>query len=213
VQKKNYLPWFIIVALLLGAVISIRYFVLGAALAASFILYLLLKKKIKQSIILIASFSLSLLVLLGSYFQTFNAGYSLIKVLGIQKYIFVYHKSAFTQPFTFWDLLFFNRWHTWWADNAILSDAEWSILWPISVIIIIFSVVFYLWRKLALSPAQKILLLWVSVYSIMLSVGYTSTRYFLPLIPFLYILATSFAVKIIFQIYKRLISKKLIPKA
>lgn len=196
VQKKQYLPWFILTAILIGFVISIRFFVLGAALSAAFFLYLFLKKKIKMALTFILSLIFSLFVLLLSYLQTFNAGYSLIKVLGIQKYIFTYHKSAFTESFSYWDLLLFNRWHTWWGDRSISSDAEWSILWPISVAIIILFLLLSILKKVKLDPAESILLLWVGIYSLMLSTGYTSTRYFLPLIPFLYILAVSFIIKI-----------------
>lgn len=202
-QKKKYVPWFLITALLIGCVISIRYFVLGGALILALVFYLLIEKKIKQSIVFVASLFLSLFVLLVSYFQTFQAGYSLIKVLGIQKYIFVYHKSAFAQPFSFWDLLFFNRWHTWWGDYAILSDAEWSILWPISALIILFFVGFSLWKNIILSAGELVLLFWISMYAMMLSFGYTSTRYFLPLVPFLYILATSFSIKLIRYVIKK----------
>ena len=197
VKKKNYIPWFIITAILIGFVISIRYFVLGAALTSSFFLYLLLQKKFRMLLSLGFSLAFSLIVLLLSYFQTFHAGYSLIKVLGIQKYILVYHKSAFTQTFSYWDLLLFNRWHTWWGNYSISSDPEWSILWPISVLIILAFLFFVLRNNIKLNSADLILLLWIGVYSVMLSVGYTSTRYFLPLIPFIYILATSFMVRLI----------------
>ncbi len=212
VQKKIYIPFFIIVALLIGAVISIRYFVLGAALASSFVLYLILNKKIIQTVVLSMSFFLSFLMLIGSYYQTFLSGYSLVKVIGIQKYIFVYHRSAFVMPFSFWDLLFFNRWHTWWGNNAILSDAEWSILWPISVVIILQFVIYSFWKKILLSPAEQILIIWISVYAIMLSVGYTSTRYFLPLVPFLYILSIDFIIRIIKFPFKKSRTHKKISK-
>lgn len=197
IQKKRYAHWFVMTGLLIGFVISIRYFILGIVLASSFLLYLLLHKKIKMSMILTSSLLMSLMILLISYFQTFKAGYSLIKILGIQKYIFFYHKSAFAQPFSYWDLLLFNKWHTWWENNAVLSDAEWSILWPIAAAVIVLFVVFALFKKVKLNQAEIVLLLWVTLYSMMLSVGYTSTRYFLPLIPFLYILATSFIVKLL----------------
>ena len=202
VQKKNYLPWFLLTALLIGCIVSIRYFVLGGALVLALSLFLLFEKQIKQGIVFLGTLCIALFVLLASYFKTFIDGYSLIQVLGIQKYIFVYHKSAFAEPFSYWDLLLFNRWHTWWGDRAITSDAEWSILWPISVGIIILFVGFTLWKNITLSKGEWVLIFWISIYSMMLSFGYTSTRYFLPLIPFLYILATSFVVRIV-RIYIR----------
>lgn len=197
IQKKQYIPWFILTTIMLGFVISIRYFVLGGALTVAFFIYLLLQKKIKMLIVMLCALLLSVLILLSSYFQTFRSGYSLVKVLGIQKYIFWYHKSAYVHPFSYWDLLLFNRWHTWWGDNAIIKDPEWIVLWPISVFIIALSAIFISSKKLKFEKAEQILFLWIISYSIMLSIGYTSTRYFLPLIPFLYVLSISFIVKII----------------
>lgn len=213
VKKKNYLPWFLLTAVLIGCIISIRFFILGAALASSLVFSLLFEKQFKKMIVFIASLSVSVLVLLASYFQTFQAGYSLIKVFGIQKYILVYRQSAFVEPFSYWDLLLFNRWHTWWGDYAIISDPEWNILWPISVGIIVIFMIFYIWKNLEMNHGALILMFWISFYSLMLSFGYSSTRYFLPLIPFLYILATCFSIKLIHYAYhhhqkKRLKKKK-----
>lgn len=193
-QSKKYLRWLALTTLCLGFVISIRYFVLGAALISSFFFCLFLQKKIKMAITLVCLLSISCITLLLSYFQTFRSGYSLIKVLGIQKYIFMYHKSAFVHPLSFWDLLLFNRWHTWWGNNAILSDAEWNIFWPISIASIVIFLIFVFLKKMKIHLGELVLLVWLLFYSLMLSVGYTSTRYFLPFVPFLYILVTSFIV-------------------
>jgi len=195
IQSKKYIFWYILTSLFIGAVISIRFFVLGAALAGALILYLLLKKQIKRAAILIATFPLSLGVLLASYFETFLAGYSLKKVLGIQKYILVYHKSAFTNPLSYWDLLLFNKWHTWWGNYAISSDPQWSILWPVSIFMVLGYFALVIWKKLKISEYELVLLLWLGCYSLVLSVGYTSTRYFLPIVSLLYILAASFVIK------------------
>ena len=116
---------------------------------------------------------------------------------GIQKYIFEYHRSAFILPFSFWDLLLFNRWHTWWGTRAIANDINWTAFWPITTLLTATSVVFWLGKKIPFNKGEIVLTAWVICYSAMLSLGYTSTRYFLPLVPFLYILATSFVVKLI----------------
>jgi hypothetical protein len=194
---KSHKPagWFIGFSVMIGFVVSIRYFVVGAAITGAAALFLLCFRKFNRLLSLILSLPLALVILLLSYYRTFRSGYTLIKVLGIQKYILMYHKSAFVNPFTVWDLLLFNRWHTWWANNAILSDPEWTILWPLAGFMIVIGGI-WLWRKRVVSQAETVILFWIILYSLMLSVGYTSTRYFLPLIPYLYILATGFAVKI-----------------
>lgn len=197
-EKQTVIGWWLLVSLMLGFVISIRYFVLGAILLLSFIIYFLVKKIFDQRFaFFVFCLPLSLVILLVSYAQTVRMGYSLIKVLGIQKYIFVYHQSAFVLPFSFWDLLLFNRWHTWWDTYAIAHDLNWTPVWPVATVIVVVFVICCLLRKVKISSVELIILLWMTSYSVMLSTGYTSTRYFLPLLPFLYLLALSFGIKLI----------------
>jgi hypothetical protein len=190
--KQNYTyRWLFFTVINLGFVISIRYFVLGATLFFAMVGYCMFQKKIRQAALLITSSFVAIVMLLSSYYQTWLSGYSVRQIVGIQKYIFMYHKSAFVHPLSFWDLLLFNRWHTWWGENAIIQDSEWNILWPLSFAIIVIGLLLSLKKYIQLSKIDLILLFWIIAYCSMLSVGYTSTRYFLPLIPFLYILAAS----------------------
>jgi len=182
---------------MIGFVISIRFFILGLVLVSTMMLYLLLIKAYKKIIVLTCLLSVSVVILFTSYTRTLQSGYSPLEILGIQKYIFVYHKAKFVLPFTVWDLLLFNKWHTWWGNKAILSDREWNILWPFSTVSSFGLGLFFIYKKIKISPAEQIIILWILGYMAMLSVGYVSTRYFLPLIPFLYILSFSFIVKIV----------------
>jgi len=200
-ESKKDVYWFILTAVMLGGVISTRFFILGAAIAGTMGLYLLLTYRLQSKTLhFILTLPLSLVVLVASYFRTIQDGYSVIQIFSIQKYILAYHKSKFILPLSFWDLLLFNRWHTWWADRAILKDAQWTILWPIATVLTGGMMLLSLFRKFkGISQAEKVLMLWVLVHVTMLSTGYTSTRYFLPLIPILYILATAFMVKLFIQ--------------
>ena len=198
VTKKNCLLYFIATAIMLGFVISIRFFATGAALLFCMLTYFLLQRKLSKSLFLfLATLPLSLVILLLSYTRTMMDGYSVIKIFGIQKYILVYHKSKFILPFTYWDLLLFNRWHTWWGTWAISSDAHWIITWPLGMIFSISNFLYGIFKKISFQPGETVMMLWIFVYSAMLSTGYTSTNYFLPIIPFTYIIATAFFVKIV----------------
>lgn len=195
---KRYLRWLVLTSVMLGCVISIRFFVLGAALLISMLVGILISKEHKKLLVpFLISLPLSLLILILSYSKTISLGYSILQILGIQKYILAYHQSKFILPFSFWDLLLFNRWHTWWGDWTIASDYQWTMLWPISVVLIVAGLIIMIGKRLTFSIHEKIILLWVITLCLMLSGGYTSTRYFLPLIPFLYILALSFTIKTI----------------
>lgn len=192
VKSKRKILLYFLASLMLGIVISTRFFVTGLAILGVWTLYLfVLKRSIKDLIRLYLVLPISLVVLVLSYTRTMMDGYSIIQVFGIQKYILAYHKSAFVHAFSYWDLLLFNRWHTWWGDQKIISDPQWIVLWPLSVAI---GAISYLWisiKKLSIGDEEIILLLWFFAFSAMLSTGYTSTRYFLPVLPFIYILAVS----------------------
>lgn len=204
IEEKHHWLWFILTSLMLGFVISIRFFILGAGLVLAMLLFFLWQKTFNKKLILfLLSLPLSLVILILSYLKTLQAGYSVFQIFGIQKYILFYHQSKFILPFSFWDLVLFNRWHTWWGERSISSDSEWIIFWPISFFLTAAFLIFALRKKLVLNNTEKILFLWVGVLSLMLSTGYTSTRYFLPLVPFLYILAVSFLIKIFTRLNKK----------
>lgn len=205
VIEKNYSRYFILSSIMLGFVISIRFFILGAALAFSMCFYFILRRKIDKKVtIFLFSLPLSLVVLIMSYTRTILDGYSIIQVFGIQKYILFYHKSKLMSFFSFWDLIMFNRWHTWWGDRRILNDYQWIVFWPISVILNGIYLILAMIGKTKLNEPEKIIFLWVISYSALLSVGDSTTRYFLPLVPFLYILAVSFLIEIFKPILEKL---------
>lgn len=198
VLSKTPLIWFLCTSLMLGGVIGIRFFILGVVLIACMCLYFFINRVFNKYFLqFLLSLPLALVVLFVSYFKTIQEGYSLLQIVGVQKYIFLYHKSKFILPFTFWDLLMFNRWHTWWGDWGIASDPNWIIVWPIVTVLTVIYLIFVILKRYTLSKPEIILYLWVGIYTLMLSMGYTSTRYFLPFLPFLYILAIMFLKQII----------------
>ena len=153
--------------------------------------------------IFLLSLPLSLVVLIASYTKTIQEGYSVLQVFSIQKYIFYYHQSKLMIYFSFWDLIMFNKWHTWWGDKRIITDSEWFILWPISILLSVLHIISALIKKINPGDCEKVIILWVICYCVLLSIGFSTTRYFLALTPFLYIIATSFVVKLFKMFYKQ----------
>jgi hypothetical protein len=195
--NKKYVKWFILTSIMLGFVISIRFFVLGVILVSSMIIYLLLSRQFnKKLIVFLITLSLSVVVLLISYARTIQLGSSILHIFGIQKYIYIYHKQQLSLPFSFWDLLLLNRWHIWWGTRGIISDPQWIIIWPISMILTLFYILLGFIKKILLSEQEKIIIIWIIAYCMFLSFGESSTRYFTPLLPFIYIMAVSFLMKI-----------------
>lgn len=197
IVKENYVKWFILTSVMLGFVISIRFFILGAVLVLAMISYFLIKRQFNRKFaVFLLTLPLGIVVLLVSYTRAIQLGSSILHIFGIQKYIYYYHNTQLSLPFSFWDLLIFNRWHTWWGTRAISSDSQWIIIWPISMVATLVYSLAGILKKILISEEEKILILWIIAYSLFLSLGETSTRYFPPLMPFLYIIATSFLVKI-----------------
>lgn len=201
IKSERKIIFYTIVSIFLGFVISIRFFVTGGLMLLSMMTYLVFfKRNWREAIKFGVTLPLALIILVVSYTRTIIDGYSVLQIFGVQKYILAYHKSAFTNAFSFWDLILFNRWHTWWGKNEILSDPQWRIYWPVSVIVSFVTLIIAIVKKITISEEEKVLFIWVVGYSLMLSTGYTSTRYFLPLLPFLYILLVAGSMRIVILI-------------
>lgn len=196
ITKKNYKKWLILTSIMLGFVISTRFFILGLFLLLSMgVFFLIERKKYKKGIVFLMTLPIVLLVLLLSYTRTIQSGESILHVIGIQKYIYYYHKSQLTLPFSFWDLLIFNKWHTWWGNRTITSDEQWILVWPITTFMAFLFILLSLFKKILISDAEKIIFAWIVMYSVFLSMGIVSTRYLIPLLPFLYIITVDFLIK------------------
>ena len=203
-SKKNTYLWAVLTSIFLGGVISTRFFALGTVLLLSQVLFLVYKKNYRILWKYFLTLPLSCVVLLLSYAKTIEESSSLMKPFAVQKYILSYHSSKFIKMFTVWDLLFFNRWHTWWGEQKVISDVNWIILWPISSVLSLSIVVLSAFKKIKILPQEEVILFWVILYLCMLSIGYASVRYFLPLIPFLYVLALCLLYRL--QIVRRIFS-------
>ncbi len=186
-SKKSFL-YFLIANVFLGLFISTKFFVSGITIIASWYLVLLFHKDVKKLIALTLTFPSSVAVLLLSYSWVFAFGYTLNKFLGIQKWVFLYHKSFLILPFSVWPLLLFNRWYVWFGDKPVIADGQWSVSWPIVTILSFATTILYLLKKIPKNNAVEVLMCWVVVYMLFLSTGQTFSRYFVILIPILYII-------------------------
>lgn len=200
IKDEKSFRWFALASLMVGFVISIRFFILGMTLFCAMFLYFMIKKRFNmQFIYFVISTPISLIVLFASYTRTILDGYSLWQIMGVQKYIFYYHQTKLENSFSFWDLILFNRWHTWWGNRSIIHDSTWFIVWPMAIFSAFSFLIASLVRIMRMNEEEKVLSIWVLVYCGLLSIGNSTTRYFLPLVPVLYILMVSFLVRIIYS--------------
>lgn len=186
-EKKRYIPYFILANCMLGGFISVKYFGIGITVFGAAIVVLLLRKDIRKVIYYVLTSVIAPLILLSMYIQVLFSGYTLSAFLGIQKWIFIYNQGHVTKPFTFFPLFLINKWYAWWNDS-ILSDAQWQITWPLSFIVLLFVLWIYYRYKQYRSRALDIVLVWVVLYIGLLQVGYVSARYFVILLPPLFII-------------------------
>jgi hypothetical protein len=181
--------YFILASLFLGFFISTKFFVSGLTIIAASMILTLFHKKIRQTIILLLTLPISITILLLNYIRVFAFGYSFHRFLGIQKYIFLYHKSQIILPFSVWPLLLFNRWYVWFGNKPFIADSQWAITWPIITIISFITMILYLLKKIPKKLEIEVLMIWSVCYLLFLSSGQTFSRYLIILLPIFYIIS------------------------
>lgn len=186
-EKRNTL--FIGTCILLGFVMATKSVVPAMLLIVSFSIYLFIQRDLRSIFHLIIFFPISLFVFGAAYIRTFLNGYSIIDFFRFQKWIFDYQQSKLIYPMTFWKLMFFNEWQTWWGEQKILKTVDWQITWPFLVMVPFIILIFVMRKTIRIQEPIIMLLTWIFVYEIFLSLGVVSTRFLLPLLPVLYILA------------------------
>lgn len=192
-NKKRRYFW---TAILLGFVMAIKTIVPAILLVGVFIVFYILRKRIREMVRLFLWLPLSLIVFLLAYTRTFMSGYSIGEFIGFQKWIFLYQKSKLLFPFSAWRLVYFNQWQAWWGDFSILKADDWRVTWAIGTTLTAVYAVFSIVKKIRWSDATLLLFLWTLAYAIFLSLGVVSSRFFLPYLPVVYILSTAFVVSV-----------------
>ena len=200
VMGKKMFLYFALASIFLGLFIATKFFVTGFVIIASFFMVLLYNKDMKIMFKLALTLPISLFILLASYLRVFAFGYPLNKFLGIQKWVFLYHNSFLILPFSVWPLLLLDKWYVWFGDKSVISDGQWSITWPIITIASIITIIFYLLKKVPKNINLEIVIAWFVLYILFMSTGQVFSRYFVILIPFLYIISVYGA----FSLYKHI---------
>ena len=188
--------------ILLGLVAATKSIVPTILLIACFSFYLILAKEYTKLKMLLMMTSFSIGILMLSYLRTFLNGYSFADFIGFQKWILLYQQSKLIFPLSFWRLMFLNEWQAWWGDRSLHSASDWTILWPLLVMLPFIFVILSYFRKFQIHPVARLLLLWIFIYEVFLSIGAVVTRFLLPLLPILYITGT-YAVREMFFPRKR----------
>jgi len=187
--NKKTILFFILANVFFGFFISTKFFVSGIPIFAATVIVLLLHFNKRRMIQYAISLPLVVIVLILSYGRIFFFGYNLLQFFGIQKWILLYHKSQIIFPFSAWDLLLFNRWHVWFGNKPIISDSQWIVTWPTCTILSLLTAGLYIRNKIEKHREVEILIIWAICYMGLLSFGQIFSRYFIILLPILYIIS------------------------
>lgn len=195
-KKKSVFVFFLFTSLFFGLFISTKFFGIGISVFLAFVAVLVINKKFKRLKLFLISTPVSVLVLLFSYIRVLAIGYPLSKFFGIQKWVFWYNQGHLRLPFSVWPLLLLNKWFVSWS-TSILSDPQWRITWPIITVLSLSTIVIYfLLKEIPRKIEAEVLMIWVLLYLIFLSFGDANARYFVILIPIMYLISV-FGIKIL----------------
>jgi hypothetical protein len=198
-RSRRFLWYFVGVAVSLGCFIATKFFATGITIIAALALVLLLHKDKKRLIALVVTFPVSIGMLLLTYIQVFSMGYNLSQFLGIQKWVYLYHKSQLILPFSIWPLMLFNKWYTWWGNEPIISDPNWQLTWPLLLIGSIAVMCFYVLKKFGQIVEIEALMMWAVCYILFFSIGQVTSRYLVIYLPILYLVCLFGAERFIYR--------------
>jgi hypothetical protein len=186
-NTSNYKKYFFLANCMLGGFISVKFFGLGITLIAAALTVLLLRKNFQKIGWYLVTLLIAPAILLSMYIPVLFTGYPLQEFLGIQKWIFLYNQGHLTKFFTFFPLFLYNKWYSWW-DASIMSDDQWQITWPLSFISFVLVLFFYAKYAQYRNKSLDIVISWTIFYILILQMGYMSARYFVILLPGLFLI-------------------------
>ena len=187
-SKSNLIRQILIINILLGLFISTKFFGTGFAVVLSILATLLFYAEFKKIKLFFITLPISVIILYLNYFKVLIDGYPFNRFLGIQKWIFLYNEGHVTQPFTIWPLLFLNKWFVWFGNKPVISDPQWLITWPIITTVSLLTALRSIVKK-NIKKEVGILIFWILIYLAMMSFVQISARYFVILIPVLYLVS------------------------
>lgn len=196
---------YLFTSILLGLTMATKSLVPGILLIICMAGFLLLQGhalknfKVRPLLLLFLWLPVSAAVLIASYVRTFMDGHTFLEFLGFQKWIIQYQQSKLIYPLSFWRLMFFNQWQAWWGEKKIMLAVDWNLTWPIITIMPFVGLLLIYFKKIKINESLQILFFWIFVYEAFLSLGIISTRFLLPLLPVLYIIATYIVIKLFWK--------------
>jgi predicted membrane-bound dolichyl-phosphate-mannose-protein mannosyltransferase len=182
-KKLKTTRWQIIEGLSLGAIASIKYPTIAGIAFFTLIIFNLLTKEKNILRHFITTGLLASFVFLCSYLPFFIKNPSAISFVNLQiKALKLWLSNVPEYPkFQVFNVLFLNRWLSWWGDKSYIKTNNWNIAWPILTTNFFIGLINIGNRK------NLLIILWCLFYLLSLSLKLFFPRYLILLLPFLYI--------------------------
>lgn len=187
-SKNRSVNWFLASNIGVGLFISTKFFASGVPIVAACVFVLFINKQYRKVFLYLITLPLAGLILLLTYVRVLIIGYPFMKFLGIQKWILWYNSGHIHNLFSVWPLLLTNYWIQ--SAGKIASDPQWSFTWPLSTFISGAAAVMMVIKKGLANKSIEVLLSWSLLYLGLLSFSDASARYFVILLPILFIIST-----------------------
>lgn len=195
-EKKS--DYFFVSSLFLGMLWATKPWMITLPLMGAMAASLVLKRQFKKWLYWLISLPLAIMVLVISYSRLMVEGWSLYKILSVQKWILWYHGSKLVNVGSVWPFIYLKRWYIWWGDKPFISVDQWNILWPIFTSLALIISVLVLTKSLGLKRKWikkfkhderiVVLSLWVVFEILFLSTGNVNVRNIFSFLPICYLL-------------------------
>lgn len=187
-QKNNRPAYLLLSQLFLGLAAATKFFPTVAPFMAALLFTTILTGNFKKFLHHLFALSFIILGFTLGHFSYFYYHLNPLDFIRYQRYVISWWAgSPQVPPLLVWDLLFFNRWHTWWGNQMIQSIPEWHLNWPVLSIISFLSLPLVFLRK---TFTPSILPLFFSLIFALLLFSFEAVypRHLFLLIPLIYLL-------------------------
>lgn len=173
----------------LGLAFATKFFPAGISLLGAIYLATLLSKDFKlfkyhtlSLVLIVVTFSLGHLT-----FFFYDTPLAFIR---FQRYVNSWWAgSPQIPPFIVFDLIFKNRWHTWWGTGGVTTVPHWSLTWPIVFLLGLVSLPRKILFRQKISPSHLLLYFHLLITLFLFSFTAVYPRHLLVVLPTAYILS------------------------
>ena len=174
----------ILPGIILGILFASKFWTGSLFFVMIFDIYFILKKKIDLKDV-VFHFITSFIVFSIIYFKTFFDMNGLFNIIFFELKTIKYWLHHSTSQFFGSSLILFLTGYikTWWGNQSVVRNNIWSLLWPIGFI----SCIYQLIKNLRLFKVNNLITLIPILYLLYLGVQTPFSRYFILILPFIYI--------------------------